>query len=139
MNLSSDEKQDIIETLKQAIPILQAVYVFGSRQDGTATTQSDIDIAYLSDETLGAVARWEIAQNLASVLSYDVDLVDLRQTDTIFRYQIISKGTRIYGEGYEVESFETLAYSFYLRFQEERRPIVEAIIKRQSVSGGMHV
>jgi predicted nucleotidyltransferase len=136
--LSSDEKQDIVGTLKQAIPILQAVYVFGSRQDGTATTLSDIDIAYLSDETLGAVARWDIAQNLASVLSYDVDLVDLRQTDTIFRYQIISTGTRIYGEGYGVESFETLAYSFYLRFQEERRPIVEAIMKNRSVSGGMH-
>jgi hypothetical protein len=75
---------------------------------------------------------------LASLLSCDVDLVDLRQTDTIFRYQILSKGTRIYGEGYEVESFETLAYSFYLRFQEERRPIVEAIMKNRSVSGGMH-
>ena len=138
MQIGANEKRSIVDILRQDIPRLQAVYLFGSRHDGTATDGSDVDIAYLSDETLGAVARWEIAQRLASALSCDVDLVDLRQTDTIFRYQILSKGTRIYGEGYGVESFETLAYSFYLRFQEERRPIVEAIIKRQSVSGGMH-
>ena len=41
----------------------------------------------------------------------------------------------LYGEGYEVESFETLAYSFYLRFQEERKPIVDAIIENRSVFG----
>jgi predicted nucleotidyltransferase len=135
MQLSAKEQAAIMDILRSDVPKLQAVYLFGSRQDGTATTQSDIDIAYLSDATLDAVRRWDVSGKLASALSCDVDLVDLRQTDTIFRYQILSKGTRIYGGGYEVESFETLAYSFYLRFREERQPIVDEIMKNRSILG----
>jgi len=137
--LSSDEKQHIVETLKQAIPTLQALYLFGSQKDGSAVSSSDVDIAYLSKKPLDNVVRWELSQQLARQLSKDVDLIELSQTNTVFRYQILSTGERLYGEGYEVEAFETLAYSFYLRFQEERQPIVDAIMQRRSVSGGLHV
>ena len=139
MYLSSDEKQYIVETLKQAIPTLQALYLFGSQQDGSAVSSSDVDIAYLSAKPLDNVVRWELSQQLARQLSKDVDLIELSQTNTVFRYQILSTGERLYGEGYEVEAFETLAYSFYLRFQEERKPIVDAIMQRRSVSRGLHV
>ena len=135
MYLSAEEKQHIVATLQQAIPTLQAVYIFGSRNDGTATKKSDIDIAYLSPKGLSAVERWDVSQTLASRLSMDVDLVELGTTNTIFRYQILSTAERIYGEGYEVESFETLAYSFYLRFREERQPIVDEIMKDVDVLG----
>jgi len=67
------------------------------------------------------------------VLCKDVDLIDMNQTNTIFRYQILSNAKRLYGDGYDVESFETLAYSFYLRFQEERKPIVDAIMRDKKV------
>jgi len=65
-------------------------------------------------------------------------LIELSSTNTIFRYQILSTAERIYGKGYEVESFETLAYSFYLRFREERQPIVDEIMKNKSVFGNVH-
>jgi predicted nucleotidyltransferase len=119
--------------------MLQALYLFGSQRDGTATASSDIDIAYLTTKPLNAINRWELSQKLASLLSCDIDLVELSTTNTIFRYQILSTAERIYGEGYEVESFETLAYSFYLRFQEERKPIVDEIMKNKSVLGRVHV
>ncbi len=135
MHLKNREKQLIVDTLKCEIPELQALYLFGSQNDGTASSKSDVDIAYLSTVSLSSLERWEIAEKLASLLSLDVDLVTLSQTNTIFRYQILSTAERIYGEGYEVESFETLAYSFYLRFQEERKPIVDAIIENRSVFG----
>ncbi len=133
--LLASEKTLIIDTLSSQIPSLQAVYIFGSQSDDSATYESDIDIAYLSKTKLSDVERWNIAQKLASLLSTDTDLVDIATTNTIFRYQIISRGTRIYGGGYEVESFETLAYSFYLRFKEERQPIVDEILKNRSVIG----
>ena len=135
MYLKSEDKQLIIDILKVDIPELQALYLFGSQMDGTATLTSDIDIAYLSDNVLSNLNRWELSQKLASLLSTDIDLIELSQTNTIFRYQILSTAERIYGEGYDVESFETLAYSFYLRFQEERKPIVDAIMKNKSVFG----
>jgi len=135
MYLDDDKKLAIIELLKKEIPELQALYLFGSYADGTATDESDIDIAYLTTELLSSTQRWDISQKLATLLSRDVDLVELSQTNTIFRYQILSTGFRIYGSGYDVESFETLAYSFYLRFQEERKPIVDEIMKDKSVYG----
>jgi len=135
VHLKERERQLIVDTLKLEIPELQALYLFGSQNDGTANTKSDVDIAYLSENVLSSVERWELSNKLASLLSLDVDLIELSKTNTIFRYQILSTAERIYGEGYEVESFETLAYSFYLRFQEERKPIVDAIIENRSVFG----
>lgn len=129
MFLKNKDKQLIVDTLKKEIPKLQALYIFGSYADGTATHTSDIDIAYLTSEALTPTNRWDVSQKLAQRLSFDVDLIELSQTNTIFRYQILSKGIRIYGEGYDIESFETLAYSFYLRFQEERKPIMDEICK----------
>jgi len=136
----SDEKQKIIiNTLTSSIDGLQAIYLFGSQNDGTNTNKSDIDIAYLSTKKLSNVVRWDISQKLASALSIDVDLVELASTNTIFRYEILSKGSRIYGEGYEVEYFETLAYSFYLRFREERQPIIDEIMTNKSILGAANV
>jgi len=131
--MDTDREKLIINTLKHEIPSLQSIYIFGSQNDGTATKKSDIDIAYLSDKKFSQLQRWELSQKLADKLSLDVDLIDIKDTNTIFRYQIISTATRIYGKGYDVENFETLAYSFYLRFQEERKPIIDAIKKRKSV------
>lgn len=138
MYLDNDKKLTIVNLLKREILGLQAIYIFGSQNDGTATDKSDIDIAYLSKKKLANVERWDVSQKLASLLSIDVDLIELASTNTIFRYQIVSIGERVYGEGYEVESFETLAYSFYLRFQEERKPIVDEIMKNKSILGTVH-
>ena len=135
MHLKNRDKQFIIDTLKQEVPELQALYLFGSQSDGTATSKSDVDIAYLTTKPLSSLERWNVSLRLASLLSRDVDLIELSQTNTVFRYEIISTAERIYGGGYEVESFETLAYSFYLRFQEERKPIVDAIMENKSIFG----
>jgi len=135
MYLDVSNKQIIIDMLTKEIPKLQALYIFGSYADGTATNTSDIDIAYLTTEALTSTQRWDISQKLAILLSRDIDLIELTETNTIFRYQILSKGTRIYGNGYDIENFETLAYSFYLRFQEERKPIIDEILKNRSVFG----
>ena len=135
MALKKLDKQLIIDTLKQEIPELQALYLFGSQNDGSATKKSDVDIAYLTQKTLTSLERWDISQKLASLLSLDVDLIELSTTNTIFRYEILSTAERIYGTGYEVESFETLAYSFYLRFREERQPIVDEIMKDVKILG----
>ncbi len=127
MKLSLEQKETITQVLQSKIDSLKAVYLFGSYANNTATHKSDIDLSYLTDSPITSVQNWEIANTLSSELGIDVDLVNLAQTDTIFRYQIISTGQRIQGSGFEVESFETLAYSFYLRFQEERKPILDAI------------
>ena len=133
MYLTSEECKLIVATLQSLIPSIEAIYLFGSYADGRASENSDVDIGYLTKQEYSQVARWEIGQKLASVLRKDVDLIDMNQTNTIFRYQILSNAKRLYGDGYDIESFETLAYSFYLRFQEERKPIVDAIMRDKKV------
>jgi predicted nucleotidyltransferase len=135
MLLTQGQKKQIVTLLHDKIPNLQALYLFGSQSDKSAGRGSDVDIAYLSQDSLSALERWEISQKLASRLLKDVDLIDLKETNTIFRFQIVSTGERMYGGGYEMEMFEMLAYSFYLRFQEERRSIVDAIKRDGSVLG----
>jgi len=138
MSLTQREKDQIVTLLCNEIPMLHALYLFGSQSDGSASRESDVDIAFLSESTFSSLARWELSQKLASLLLKNVDLIDLKETNTVFRFQIISTAERMYGEGYDVEKFEMLTYSFYLRFQEERRPIVDAIKQDASVLGGVH-
>ncbi|WP_297524487.1 nucleotidyltransferase domain-containing protein, partial [Sulfurovum sp.] len=68
MVLKTLDKQLIVNTLKQEIPKLQALYLFGSQNDGSATKKSDVDIAYLSQNSLTSWERWNISQKLASLL-----------------------------------------------------------------------
>jgi predicted nucleotidyltransferase len=138
MSLTQREKDQIVTLLCNEIPKLQALYLFGSQSDGSASRESDVDIAFLSEDAFSTLARWELSQKLASLLLKNVDLIDLKETNTVFRFQIISTAERMYGEGYDVEKFEMLTYSFYLRFQEERRPIVDAIKQDGSVLGEVH-
>jgi len=74
-----------------------------------------------------------ISQTLATAICKDIDLVELQTTNTVFRYQIISKAEGIYECSDAVYAFESLAYSFYVRFQEERQPIIDAIYKDNKV------
>ena len=131
--LNENITNSIVSLLKKKIPSLQAVYIFGSFIDGTSDHNSDIDIAFLAAEKISNISNWEVSKSLALELQIDVDLINLREADTIFKYQIISTAKRIHGEGYDVEAFETLAYSFYLRFQEERKPIVDQIYADKKV------
>ncbi len=64
MNLNNKNKTIIVDILKKHIPQLQAIYLFGSQKDGTATMESDIDIAYLSTQPLSSVERWDVFRSL---------------------------------------------------------------------------
>ena len=80
MYLKKIDKTLIVDMLKIEIPGLQAVYLFGSQKDNTANNESDVDIAYLTPDRLSSLACWDLSQKLASLLSRDVDLVELAQT-----------------------------------------------------------
>ncbi len=127
-------EQIIIDFLQKNISNIEAIYIFGSFAENNFNKSSDIDIAYLSDTKISPVQKWKLANDLASILKRDIDLVDLKSANTIFKFQIVSKGERIFCKNItKVESFETLVWSFYIRFQEERRPIIEQILKDKEV------
>lgn len=127
-----------VKILKESISNLHLLYLFGSHASGDSTDQSDLDLAFLSDHPLDSLERFNLQEKLASELGMDVDLVDLKQADTVFKTEIISKGRIIYQsakakKGQIPERFEMEVLSSYARLNEERAGILQDIAERGSV------
>jgi predicted nucleotidyltransferase len=124
------------EYIRKAVPGLIALYRFGSQAKGTARPGSDVDLAILSREPVPNLRRFELAQELATQLHRDVDLVDLRTASAVMKMQVLSTGACLASQDESARrEFETYAYSDYARLNEERREIVKGITKRGLVYG----
>ncbi|MEH7377371.1 type VII toxin-antitoxin system MntA family adenylyltransferase antitoxin [Neobacillus drentensis] len=65
--------------------------------NGNIHKDSDIDIAFLSDDKkLDKYEIFLIAQEIATKLNRDVDLIDLSEASTVFQAQVIYTGRVIY-------------------------------------------
>ena len=67
----------IIRALQSNIPNLLAVYAFGSHIQGTARSESDLDLAVLVAGYAEPLALWELAGDLADLVGCPVDLLVL--------------------------------------------------------------
>ena len=127
----------LVEYIKKSIPDLIALYRFGSQAKGTARPDSDVDLAVLARYPIPALRRFELAQELATQLHRDVDLVDLRSASTVMRMQVISTGECLFTVSDRLQgAFEDLVYSTYARLNEERREILNDVRTRGSVYAG---
>lgn len=122
---------DLLMTLiKQYLPKVQLVYLFGSRASKQDQVDSDWDFAVLNVSTIGDQERWDIAQELADKLNADVDLVDLLSASTVLKMQVVNGGRLLYGETGVADVFETQTYSMYGRLQESRSDIISHFAER---------
>ena len=116
------------------VPDAQAVYVFGSRADGTARAASDLDLAVLAPAPLDALARWEAQEALAAALGVDVDLVDLRSASTVMRAEVLRSGRVVLDADPTARAFwETWTMSAYALLNEERQGILDDVRQRGRV------
>ena len=123
------EKQDqIIAFLRQNLPDVKLIYLFGSRASGHATENSDWDLAVLNTHPIDNKQRWDLAQELASLLNSDIDLVDLIGASTVLQMQVVSQGQRLFGVVQDTDVFETQVYSMYAHLQESRREIINEFV-----------
>ena len=126
----------LIEYISTAVPDLIALYHFGSHAKGTARPHSDIDLAVLTHKPITSLHRFELAQELATRLHRDVDLVDLRAASTVMRMQVLSTGTCLATfDDLARRMFEMYTYADYARLNEERRDILKGITARGLVYG----
>lgn len=118
----------LIKFVQQAIPDLIALYRFGSQAKETSRPESDVDLAVLARHPIPALRRFELAQELATQLHRDVDLVDLRSASTVMRMQVISTGDCLAAPDEAARrEFEMYTYSDYARLNEERREILKRV------------
>ncbi|MBA3238858.1 MAG: nucleotidyltransferase domain-containing protein [Parachlamydiaceae bacterium] len=134
--LHKKQLQIAIDMLLRNIPDLFAIVLFGSYGHEYETSQSDLDLAFLSKSKQDVVYLWELAQNIAIELNRDVDLIDLRSSSTVFRFQILSSGKLIYCSNQkDFDFFENTTFAMYLNFQETRKEILNDYKERKSHRG----
>ena len=124
MKIKKQVSNQLINLLKQAIPSVKLIYLFGSYAKQQATVESDIDVAFLADKKLLPVNRWEIQQQLAEQLDIDIDLVDLLSASTVMQNEIIHQGKCIFSLNNEQGKFEMQVMSMYQNLNEKRADIL---------------
>ena len=92
--------------LKELVPELKLAYIFGSQANGTATSESDVDFAFLSRLPIPSIQRFDIAQELTERFNSNVDLVDLREAGALLKTEIIMKGHQLVGTKLDADYFE---------------------------------
>jgi predicted nucleotidyltransferase len=126
----------LLKRLREEFPELISIYRFGSSGTDYERTTSDLDLAVYAGSPLPVASLWYAAQELAVDVGRDVDLVDLASASTVMRAQVIHGGERLYcSDEVACETFEDYAYSSYARLNEERREILQDILRRGSVYG----
>ena len=126
----------LLDILRRDVPGVVAVYLFGSRASGTATPESDVDLAMLAGRPLGSVERFDVQERLAAAVRRDVDLVDLRSASTVMQSQVVSTGRVVLDVDPTARAhFETVVYSAYALLNEERAGILADVAARGSVYG----
>jgi predicted nucleotidyltransferase len=125
----SESAETLVNACRKHYPLLQAVYLFGSRGAGTALPDSDYDVALLLPPKLsreaGALALSPLHQELERVLGAAVDLVNLRLASTVMAKEVIANGVRVACPDISAaDEFEALTLSFYQELNRERAAIL---------------
>ncbi|MDD2885213.1 MAG: nucleotidyltransferase domain-containing protein [Dechloromonas sp.] len=128
-------RKDLIRTLQAQVPNLLAIYAFGSRVEGTAGSESDLDLAVLVAGYAEPLALFGLAGDLADVAGCAVDLLDLRAASTVMQYQIITTGQRWWASDVQAALFEAAVLSEKTALDTARAGLLADIQQRGTVYG----
>ncbi len=125
----------LLQTLHARVPNLLAVYAFGSRVQGTAGAESDLDLAVLVAGYAEPVALWELAGDLADTAGCPVDLVDLRAASTVLQYQVITTGRRWWARDVQAALYEAAILSEKTALDTARAGLLADIQREGTIYG----
>ena len=122
--------------LKESLPPLTAVYLYGSHNTDFADYNSDWDFEFLHRPVIEPVILWEVKSNIESKVQASIDLVDLYLSSTLIQIEVIKKGRLIWSnDDYEVATFEYMAISLYLKLDLERACVLKDLHQRGNIYG----
>ncbi|MCX7074365.1 MAG: nucleotidyltransferase domain-containing protein [Methylococcales bacterium] len=133
--ISESLAQAAISSIRTAFPNTLAIYLFGSRANGTANSDSDLDLAVLVAGYAEPLQLWDISNNLAEIAGCDVDLLDMRAASTVMQYQILQTGRCLWANKLEADLFECFVLSEKLYLDQARAGLLDDIQKRGTVYG----
>lgn len=129
------EEGPVVGAIRTAWPDALAVYAFGSRVQGVARPDSDLDLAVLVPGYADPLRLWELAGQLGARLGCEVDLLDLRAASTVMQHQVLTQGRRLWGQALEAGLFECFVLSEKLALDAARAGLVSDIEKKGTVYG----
>lgn len=128
-------RKALLDLLCSRVPGLLAIYAFGSRIQGTAGPQSDLDLAVLVAGYADPLDLWALAGDLADLAGCPVDLLDLRAASTVMQHQIISTGQRCWAKDAQAALYEAAILSEKTALDTARAGLLDDIQKRGTVYG----
>jgi len=135
MNAPSLPPADFVALLRARLPDALAVYAFGSRIEGTAGPDSDLDLAVLMPGYADPLVLWTLAGEAADITGCPVDLLDLRAASTIMQYRIVTTGARLWALDAQAALFEAAILSDKTELDCARAALLQDIHQRGSVHG----
>ncbi|WP_088228877.1 nucleotidyltransferase domain-containing protein [Desulfosporosinus sp. FKB] len=136
LELHSKQIETIIHTLRKSVaPWL--IILFGSYAKGRARGDSDIDIAYLTDQVVNEYQSFCMAQDLADLLGKSCDCINLKLVSTVFQVQVVGYGKVLYCQDETRRKYYFIrTYKEYALLNEERALILKRIKESGTIYGG---
>ena len=127
-----ENQDEVLAFIRDALPSVQAVYLFGSCADGVERPDSDVDLAVLLPHAAAKAVSPRNVRDLKfplyDIVKREVDLVNLRSVSIVFRHEIVSTGRPVYVPDLPaLEEFEMTTLSLYQKLNEERSEILRRI------------
>ena len=133
ISVAQETVERAVGMLQRRVPGLLAVYGFGSRIQGTACADSDLDMAVLVAGYADVLLLWQLSGELADIAGCAVDLLDLRAASTVMQYQIITTGVRWWAKDAQAALFESAILSEKTALDMARAGLLGDIALRGSV------
>ena len=110
---------------------LLLVILYGSQASGRTCKESDIDIAVLGTRPITFENLIDLNNEFAEIFKVkEIYVKSLHNTNSLFRYQVMSKGVLLYGKSYDYNSFKSYAFRDYYDSQDLLR-LKEVFIKKR--------
>ena len=131
MDPSVDELKAIIAPILARYRAVEAGYLFGSRARGTASRDSDLDLALVGEASGLEAIKLDVLADL-TVAGFDrVDLVCLDGADIVLAFEAVSPNCPIYlGKGFDHGSYFSRTLREYFDFEPYLRIHRQASKKR---------
>lgn len=127
MTINNNRKYDFILDVLLRYLKLETVYLFGSILTDRFNKNSDIDIAFISDNEINNLELYNIKCELEAGINYDVDLIDFVLAPATLKIQILKNKKIIYCNSNEKRLFyEMKALSEYQKLNDERKIVIES-------------
>lgn len=127
--------EKVLLHLREHLPDLLAVYVFGSQVSDDAGSGSDLDVAVLCAGKVDPLRLWDLSGELADVVNLPVDLLDLSAASTVMQYQVLTTGRRLWARDSQASLFESFILSEKTALDTARAGLLADIKREGNVHG----